>query len=225
MIWSGFVLGFLGSLHCVGMCGPIAVAAFGKSGRRQILPRLSYNMGRTVTYVLMGLSMGLIGQVVKLSGYQQIVSIITGAVILLLTIGYFSGITYRFTGLSQLLARIKRGLGKLMTKQESGDRFVMGIVNGFLPCGLVYMALAGALVTESLTDSILFMLFFGLGTIPAMFSISYVAPALSGVFNINRLIPYMFALVGIILILRGLSLGIPFISPDLNAGHSHMEHM
>ncbi len=222
MIWAGLVLGFLGSLHCIGMCGPIAIAAFGQSGKFTVAPRLFYNLGRTATYTLMGLVMSLIGKVISLSGFQQVASILAGSIILLIAVIYLLGIKTEYPSFMRLLSMIKRKMSGLLRSKGWFNNFSLGLINGFLPCGLVYLALAGAIVTESPTDAVWFMFLFGLGTIPAMFSITYVAPVISRVIDINRLIPYMFAIVGIILVLRGLGLGIPFISPDLNGSSGHM---
>ena len=227
MIWAGLLLGFVGSLHCVGMCGPIAIAAFGKSEYNQVTSRIVYNFGRTFTYTLMGLAMGLAGQVVKLSGIQQTVSIVLGLTIVLFTTFYFLGIKSKYVIIQRPLLWTQKQLSNLIRKKGLVNRFSLGVINGFLPCGLVYMALAGAIVTENIWDSVGFMFLFGLGTIPALFGITYIAPTISRVVNINKWIPYMFAIVGVILVLRGLGLGIPFISPDLSSETSqmHTDHM
>ena len=82
---SGLALGFLGSLHCIGMCGPIALAlpSQSKSKLSFYSGRLLYNLGRVITYSIMGLIIGLIGQKINLAGYQQIISVILGIAILI----------------------------------------------------------------------------------------------------------------------------------------------
>lgn len=85
-IWTALIIGFAGSLHCVGMCGPIVLALPTKINSKNltfILKRLLYNIGRVTTYFLIGLGAGYVGQSVKLWGFQQLLSILIGIVILL----------------------------------------------------------------------------------------------------------------------------------------------
>ena len=221
MIWAGLTLGFLGSLHCVGMCGPIAVAAF--RSRKAFWTRFWYNIGRTLTYMSMGLAMGLAGSMVRISGFQQLISIILGGLIFLMAILYIAGLGRNISSLASIGTGLRNKISKFI---KGGNTLLLGIANGFLPCGLVYLALAGALVAPSVGDTVLYMAAFGLGTIPAMWGISYVAPGLSRVLNLNVIVPYMFAVVGLLLVLRGMGLGIPYLSPDLGADSAlHQRHM
>jgi sulfite exporter TauE/SafE len=93
----------------------------------------------------------------------------------------------------------------------------LGMANGLLPCGMVYLAIAGALSATEFTNSVLFMSFFGFGTIPAMFILGFVGMKVNVLTrqNIRKLMPYVAVSMAVILILRGLNLGIPFISPVL----------
>ena len=221
-VFAGLALGFFGSLHCIGMCGPIALALPVQSKSRFSFysGRILYNLGRVITYSLMGFIIGLIGQRINLSRYQQIVSIALG-IIILLSILLPSSIKNYFIKLKLIQSvtkYIQSSIGTLFGRGNQSSLLSIGILNGFLPCGFVYMALAGALALGNVDKSILFMALFGLGTIPAMFTVSILTNLFGNNFRrkINRLIPIFAVLLAIIFILRGLNLGIPFISPKLD---------
>lgn len=221
IILSAFVIGLAGSFHCVGMCGPIALALpldF-KSRSQLTMSRVVYNLGRVVTYSLMGAVSGVIGQAFFVGGYQRILSIILGTIILLAILIPTKYIKRLFpqSAYDLFFARTKNIWNKFIKQPRHSSLFVVGFLNGFLPCGLVYFALAGAATTGSPLNGFLYMAMFGLGTFPIM-----VAVSLAGkLFNhriksaINRLLPVGAVLLGAILILRGLSLGIPLISPKM----------
>ncbi len=223
MVWGGLLLGLLGSLHCVGMCGPLAMALPdpGISTARFVLGRLLYNLGRAVTYALMGLIFGLIGYGLYFVGIQQIVSITIGALILLSAIPALAVITSRWQ--QPIATRLKRILSPLFQKTAASGFFLIGLLNGLLPCGFVYMGIAGAILAGSALHGALFMFLFGLGTFPLMMVMSvskrFLTPKFR--FHITRIMPYVAFVVGTLLILRGLNLGIPYVSPDLteHAGH------
>ena len=218
-IWGGFVIGFLGSFHCVGMCGPIALALpIGKGSNLQlVISRLLYNLGRVVTYTLFGAVFGLFGKGIAFAGLQRYVSILLGASILFyyLMPSRFKGklsITKPYLFVSNF---VKKSFTKLTKTGSAQSLFLFGIVNGFLPCGFVYVALAGAITTGDFVSGAAFMALFGLGTTPIMFATSLVGKFVSGGVRskINKLIPVFAIILAIIFILRGLSLGIPFLSP------------
>lgn len=218
-IWTGFLIGFLGSFHCVGMCGPIALALpFGNASNFQIIiGRLLYNIGRSLTYALFGAIFGLFGKGIQLAGLQKWISIILGVSILV----YYL-MPPRFRGKLSvtkpyILANnfVKKGFSKLTKNGSPMSLFIFGIVNGFLPCGFVYVALAGAITTGGALSGAFYMALFGLGTAPIMFATSMVGKFVTTNIKqkINKLIPVFAILLALIFILRGLSLGIPFISP------------
>ena len=221
ILWTSFVVGLLGSLHCIGMCGPITMAlpVFRNAPATLLTSRILYNVGRTLTYALMGALIGLLGQGFSLVGAQQWLSI--GAGILLILIVFIpSRISARFSILKpahHFTAFIKERFGKLLKRQTLHSTFLIGIINGFLPCGLVYVALAGALATGSVIGGIGYMTFFGLGTLPMMFIFSLAGQFISLEVRrkFTRLIPTFIVALGILFILRGMNLGIPFISPKL----------
>jgi uncharacterized protein len=220
-ILAGFIVGFLGSFHCIGMCGPIALALpTGASFNRQtIIRRFLYNLGRVFTYSLMGGLFGLLGERVKLFGFQQALSIIIGSVILaqLFFPGKLKGKLFSTKIYMIYNKNIKSKFILLLKKDTAYSFFAIGVLNGFLPCGFVYIALAGAVSLGSALDGALFMACFGLGTAPVMF-----AATLAGNFinlslrkKIMRLMPVFVFIFAAIFILRGLNLGIPYLSPKL----------
>lgn len=220
-VLSGLALGFLGSMHCIGMCGPIALAlpSQSKSKFSFYLGRILYNLGRVVTYTFMGLILGLVGQKINLAGYQQILSISLGAIILIIVLlpSRFKNL-FRSIGFVKMITKaLQSSIGVLFRKGSKTSLFAIGILNGFLPCGFVYVALAGAVAMGNVESSILFMALFGLGTIPAMFSASIVTNLFGQNFRkkINRAVPVFAAVLAVIFILRGLNLGIPYLSPKL----------
>ena len=225
ILLAGLLLGVMGSLHCVGMCGPIVITAYSDSGRSFFANRLVYNSGRVVTYTLFGAIVGLIGELVELSGIQQIISIIAGTFIILLAILYMIGLKQSYPKLNVIITWIKHRMGTMLKRRGLLNDFTLGLINGFLPCGLVYLALAGAILTSGVLESTLYMLAFGIGTIPALFLVSYMAPALGRFININRFIPIMFAIMGALLIIRGLGLGIPYLSPEFGTEGGHIHNM
>lgn len=220
ILWTSFIVGLLGSLHCIGMCGPITLALpVFRNAPTLLTSRILYNVGRTLTYALMGALIGLLGQGFSLVGAQQWLSI--GAGILLILIVFIpSRISARLSILKpahHFTAFIKERFGKLLKRQTLRSTFLIGIINGFLPCGLVYVALAGALATGSVIGGIGYMTFFGLGTLPLMFIFSLAGQFISLEVRrkFTRLIPTFIVALGILFILRGMNLGIPYISPKL----------
>ena len=217
-----FTIGIVGSFHCVGMCGPLALSL--PLRNNSFIAKLSgafiYNAGRIVTYSVFGLIFGLIGQTAALFGFQQWLSIGTGALILLFII---MPKKYKMQGVASNYAtgfftKLRLQLGLLFTQKNHSSLFVIGLLNGLLPCGLVYMAVAGAIAAGDVGKSVLFMAAFGLGTLPIMWSIAffgnYVGQPLRQ--KIRRVYPYMMAMMACLLILRGMGLGIPYISPEMN---------
>jgi sulfite exporter TauE/SafE len=221
MIWTGFFIGLFGSFHCIGMCGPIAMALPGsnQSHFHIIINRVIYNFGRIITYSLLGAIMGIIGRQVSLAGFQQILSLIIGILILayVLIPSSIGNRIAQLSGIHQIITKVQHTIGKLFKLNNQLSMVTIGILNGFLPCGLVYAGLAGSLVTGSVSGGFFYMILFGLGTMPLMLLTSLI-PHFAGFKlrkRINRFIPYAAGVLGLLFILRGLSLGIPFISPVL----------
>ena len=221
-IWiTALVLGLAGSLHCLGMCGPL-VAALPQDQKTRtafITGRVLYQFGRIAMYTLLGAVFGLLGQSIALAGFQQSLSILCGIVLIAAVFG--RALLKGKTGwLYKSVAVIKRPFRYLLAKRTLPAFTLMGFLNGLLPCGLVYFALAAALATGSTRNGMIYMALFGLGTLPAMLGASLTAGRLLPLLpaRVHQLVPLALLMVGTLLILRGLALGIPYISPDLSAG-------
>ena len=225
MLWpfiiGGLSLGAVSSLHCVGMCGPLAMAlpVHHLSKTQKFISLFLYQLGRMITYSSLGLIFGLAGRRIYLAGFQQWFSILMGILILVLTILYW---VYKNplqpVFIKKVYGRLQSAMINILRSPKNGSSFLlMGIANGLLPCGMVYVAIAGALTTAEVSHSIIFMAMFGAGTLPAMMMISYFGQLISMPVrqNMRKILPYFMTLMAIILILRGLNLGIPFISPEL----------
>mgnify|MGYP002631782212 CR=1 FL=1 len=230
-IWTGFLIGFLGSFHCVGMCGPIALALpIGSNSNTQlVIGRILYNLGRSFTYALFGALFGLFGKGIELAGLQMYASIALGVSILLYYVipSKYKGklvLTKPFLVVNNF---VKRGFTRLTKTGSPQALFIFGIINGFLPCGFVYVALAAAITTGGGLSGALYMFLFGLGTAPIMFATSLVGKFLSVKLKqrMNKLIPVFAILLAVIFILRGLSLGIPFLSPPEKMLEPHKQMM
>lgn len=221
MFWMGLALGVAGSAHCIGMCGPLALALpTGDAGPLRRAGYLAaYSAGRVATYATLGAGFGVLGLGIRLAGMQQLLSIAVGISLILAVV------------LPQLLVRFKRSkpwpwegaVHKALRRwmgRPSTPRFVgVGLVNGLLPCGLVYTALAGASVSGSVASGMTFMAGFGFGTVPALFAVAWLAKGASSNFRtgLRRVLPVLTLIVGLLFVLRGLGLGIPMISPPTGA--------
>jgi len=220
MLWTAFLLGLAGSLHCAGMCGPLAVAIGGsdRTSSSPLLRGLAYNFGRIFTYALMGIVFGLVGRSLALFGIQRWVSIAIG-------VGMLAGLitTHRFmTGVPMIsiAGRLKSVLGRVLKNPSYGSSGLLGMVNGLLPCGLVYTAGAAAVASGTWLTGIQYMLLFGLGTFPLMLGLSAFGKSLPFAVRLRfqRVTPFLLAAVAVLLVLRGLELGIPYMSPALASG-------
>ncbi len=222
-------IGLLGSLHCVGMCGPLALAlpiGTGSTGAF-VAGRTLYNFGRVATYAFMGLLAGLIGQKIVFYGFQQTVSIAAGA--LMIGAYAFPALIGRYLAklsfLDALATRVQSAFASLLVRRSMLTMFLIGIVNGLLPCGLVYVALAGSALTGDPVRGAVFAAVFGLGTFPMMFVISILGRRISPPVRqrIARLVPVFMIALGALFILRGMNLGIPMVSPKVEGGAMQMK--
>lgn len=221
MLFTAFILGLTSSLHCVGMCGPIALAMPGR-GRSMVhvLPgRLLYHVGRLTTYVMLGAIVGTLGEGFSLMGYQQGLSIALGVMLLVLALGTAS-VESKFLSIPLVnrgMGQLKRSMGRILKQGSAPSLFNLGILNGLLPCGFVYLGLAGAVASGDIWRSMAYMALFGLGTWPAMVTLSLAGPFISDrLRQVAR--PIMLGVTlafATLLILRGLDLGIPYLSPSM----------
>lgn len=218
MLASAVIFGLLGSFHCIGMCGPIAfmLPVDRKNSVKSFFQIISYHLGRLFTYSIIGLLFGFLGKGFYFFGFQQQLSIIVGLLMILMII--FPSLLQKLSlskKISTVVLKIKNSLGKELKKKGNDTFFTIGFLNGFLPCGLVYMAIFGAITTSNAFTGSLYMFLFGLGTIPLMTAFVYLGNFAKGSFrkNIQKVIPAMVVFIGALFILRGLGLGIPYISP------------
>lgn len=227
-ILTGLSIGALGSFHCVGMCGPIALAlpVGGKSPLEKAISVLLYNLGRASSYAFMGLIFGLLGSTFSVFGLQQWLSVVAGVVILLLLAFNHISLVQR-TPFGTLNIWVKQRLGQMLQSEKQPLTYLsLGLLNGWLPCGLVYVAIASSLATGSYWGGALLMFAFGLGTIPVMASLMVFGKLISLKVRagINKAVPYFIAGMAVLLILRGLNLGIPYLSPSYNAEEDCVEN-
>jgi len=216
---TAFLLGFTYSPHCAGMCGPIALAfPINKSSAfRKMGIILLYNSGRIITYGILGLVFGFFGRGIQLAGFQQIVSIALGVIII--AVAVFPVLLKPGSYLSHLLKKytdtISMAFVRHLGTANVFSYIIIGLLNGLLPCGLVYLALAASLMAGNIIDSALYMVFFGIGTIPVLSIIIFFKASLQFIIQkkLRKIIPWLTILIGILFILRGLNLGIKYISP------------
>ena len=221
MLLPAFLLGLISSFHCVGMCGPLAIAVPVQhlSPNAKRLAIVLYHLGRILTYTLLGLLFGILGRHLFIGGFQQKASLVLGSIILLVVI--YQRLTkkrYNPPFVQYFTERLQEVMRMLWGQHSSFSSFLLGMTNGLLPCGMVYFALAGALSNDTITGSIYFMGLFGVGTLPLMLSVHFLGTGyltLSFRSKARRLVPVFIGFMGVLLILRGLNLGIPFISPYL----------
>lgn len=219
--YTAITLGFLGSFHCIGMCGPIALALpvhhFGILKKHTGI--LLYQLGRLFTYSTLGLLFGLMGQAFFPAGFQQGLSVGMGVLILLAMLaGRLNRLPVpHLAALHRLIARLKAGLLHLFRKKGLGFLFLTGLLNGLLPCGLVYIGIAGAAATGNYVRGTLFMLGFGLGTLPAMYAVAILGQFVNSHARsqVRKALPVIITSMALLLILRGLNLGIPYLSPAM----------
>ena len=219
MLWSAVILGVLGSFHCVGMCGPIAfmLPVDRENSAKKVFQIFTYHFGRILAYSIIGLFFGLVGKSLYIFGLQQQLSIGIGVlmiVVVLMPTKIFN--KYNFSKpIYKLISKVKRALGQAFKKKTADTFLTIGFLNGFLPCGLVYMAVFASLAMESTLKGSLYMALFGMGTIPLMTSAIYLGKFLNTKVKqrIQKAIPIFVVVIGVLFILRGMGLGIPYISP------------
>ena len=224
MLWpvliSGFTLGAAGSLHCVGMCGPLSMAlpVHHLTPLQKFLSLFLYQCGRIITYAAMGLLFGLAGRRIYITGYQQWFSIGMGALVLASALVYFiRRRSFHLLLPGRLYGMVQSVIVRLLKSSTGPAGFVaLGMANGLLPCGMVYIALATTLSLPGVSESVGFMAMFGAGTLPAMMLVAYASQVIrmEARMMLRKATPFFVMTMGLLLILRGLNLGIPFISPE-----------
>jgi sulfite exporter TauE/SafE len=218
--WSALILGIVSNLHCFAMCGPIAMSVpiNRKSEFTILTSSFFYHTGRITTYILLGFLVGMIGFGIHLVGILQSLSIVSGIGIIFYA--------WRYQLLGENADKIfktalpynlnSRLMGKVAKSNSSFKPLLLGMLNGMLPCGMVYTALITSLLSGNLISGSLSMLFFGLGTYPTMIILMYVTQKTATRFKskINRFLPVILSIVGLLILLRGMNLNIPYLSPQ-----------
>jgi uncharacterized protein len=223
IIILAITIGLTSSLHCVGMCGPIALS-LGLNAQSKIkfsIKNLTYQLGRITTYSILGAVLGIIGESFSFAGLQSYLSIAIGVLMIIMVMipqFYENGAT-SLKPVNKIMLKVKMLLGKYLVKKDTQSLYIVGLLNGLLPCGTVYATLTAAIAMGSVFKSAAFMFFFGLGTLPLMF-----ATVLFGNFlsvkqrqTILKVLPIITIILGVLFILRGLELNIPYISPSPDA--------
>lgn len=216
-----FLVGFLGGFgHCIGMCGGIVLTYTLKieendppirpSYWQTIKPQLLYNLGRITTYTLLGQIFGLIGStlglILAIRDIQGLLQLFAGSVMILMGIELAGWIPALSSDSFPGVAAFKKLTLTLFNRVNRKNIFILGLILGLLPCGLVYAAGAKAAASQSMIGGMLTMLLFGLGTFPAMFITGLTAHLISNQLRryFYRIAALMVILLGIIALLRGL---------------------
>ncbi len=220
MLYTAFIFGLISSFHCIGMCGPIALMlpVDRTNPAKKTTQIITYHLGRLSAYASIGLVFGLVGKGFFLAGIQQKLSLFIGvAMITVILVPERIFANYNFSkSVFKLISKIKSTLGSQFKNKSYKSLFTIGLLNGFLPCGMVYVALFGAIAMQSESLGVLYMILFGLGTVPMMSAVVYLNSFLTiSIRNkIQKAIPYIGVIIGVLFILRGLGLGIPYVSPS-----------
>ena len=220
MLYSAFIFGLISSFHCVGMCGPIAMMlpVDRNNEAKKVTQIITYHIGKLTAYGILGLVFGLLGRSFYLAGMQQQLSIIVGVLMIVVALvpeKIFA--KYNFSKpIYKVITKVKSNLGQQFKNKSYKSLFTIGLLNGFLPCGMVYVAIFGAIAMQSVSLGVLYMILFGIGTIPMLTAVIYVSNLLSFSFRgtLQKMIPVVAVVIGMLFILRGLGLDIPYLSPS-----------
>ncbi len=220
MLYSAFIFGLISSFHCVGMCGPIAMMlpVDRNNEAKKVTQIITYHIGKLTAYGILGLIFGLLGRSFYLAGMQQQLSIIVGVLMIVVALvpeKIFA--KYNFSKpVYKIISKVKSSLGQQFKNKSYKSLFTIGLLNGFLPCGMVYVAIFGAIAMQSVSLGVLYMLLFGIGTIPMLTAVIYISNVLSFSFRgtLQKIIPVVAVVIGMLFIIRGLGLDIPYLSPS-----------
>lgn len=221
LLVSAFFIGLTSNLHCLGMCGPIStIIPVNRKNNWTILAGLSeYNLGRILTYSILGATSGIIGFTIQTYQTLQILSIGAGIILII----YAWNKRYNFIRVNnptqKMTSRIvQKYMGLILNSKSNFKLFLFGMVNGILPCGMVYIALINATIIGDPWFSAIAMFVFGIGTLPVMLIANFFIKKMNWKSNPkwNKIIPYLISVLGLLIILRGLNLGIPYLSPKID---------
>lgn len=220
MLYSAFIFGLISSFHCIGMCGPIAMMlpVDRNNEAKKVTQIITYHIGKLTAYGILGLVFGLLGKSFYLAGMQQQLSIIVGILMIVVALvpeKVFA--KYNFSKpVYKIISKVKSSLGQQFKNKSYKSLFTIGLLNGFLPCGMVYVAIFGTIAMQSVSLGVLYMLLFGIGTIPMLTAVIYISNVLSFSFRgtLQKIIPVVAVVIGMLFIIRGLGLDIPYLSPS-----------
>ncbi len=219
ILLSALGLGFMTGFHCIGMCGPIALSLglTKKQAANFYFQNLTYQFGRIFTYSILGAILGIVGEGFEFAGFQRTLTIAVGIMLIIMALFSFGGVDFasRIPIVNQFLLKVKLNLSKFLQKSDYKSRFLTGTLNGLLPCGMVYMALTASIATGGIWQGATYMALFGLGTLPFMFAVVLVGNLMTSSLRLKvmKIVPIMMIILGGLFILRGLELGIPYLSP------------
>lgn len=219
LLIAAFLLGIGGSLHCLGMCGPLIMAVPFPSGKGGLkwLSTLVYYLAKCLAYGSMGIFMGMFGKGISLINWQQGLSVVAGIIILVMA--FIPAVLRKFKGTFLFQKEFNNLFVRLQQHPRLHYYFLLGFLNGFLPCGLVFTALTAAAVTAGPLPGFLFMVLFGLGTTPALATLSLFKTRIGLRFRpqLKKTALFISVFLGLLLIIRGMNLGITYISPEAAA--------
>jgi sulfite exporter TauE/SafE len=203
MIWTAFIVGLAGSVHCVAMCSPLAFAAT-RLSPKVMANRTLYNMGRILTYGALGAAVGALGALANLTRYEFVLG---GALGLLLVLLGLTGtslvrIPILLPALYRLTTWLKRVFVTQVKNRSNLAMFSMGVINGLLPCGLTYFALTYCIILPNAQDGFIFMTFFGAGTLPAMIGVPLLAGRIARGLSFRRITSVTMIVLGVLLLAR-----------------------
>ena len=208
-------MGLMSSFHCVGMCGPIALALPIQRGNswQKFSGLFIYNGGRALTYAALGAAIGTVGSSLAWLGYIRYLSVFAGILILVFVFcptkldRYFHPPKFW----QQAVNHLKKGMSHMLHSRKMSGWLMLGMLNGLLPCGLVYLALISSVATGSVARGSTFMFLFGIGTLPMMMIIGFlknrITPSLRN--QMRKLTPIMLAIAGIWMVGRGILIEYP----------------
>ncbi len=204
MWWTALIMGFAGSLHCAGMCSPLAMAV--TSQKPFLLSKLIYNTGRIFTYGILGGIAASFGSLFMITPYQGVISFVIGAVFLLIGMGAISGFRIPFvtTALAHFTGRLKNLFHFWLNKKNNLAVLIMGMLNGLLPCGLTYLAMTYCFIMPAMMEGFWFMILFGAGTWPVMIGFTWLLSIGFGKIKMNyqRITTIVFITIGVWLLAR-----------------------
>lgn len=228
LIIIAFGLGLVSNLHCLGMCGPIALALpLDRSSTINKVKGVSaYSVGRSLGYASLGTVIGIVGMSADLLGVLQWLSIGSGLLIILFA--WRSHFT--FVGKqSWLSSKVQEFMKAFLRRGDKKNTFSLGgfgLVNALLPCGMVYVALLSAMNFGGIANAMIFMFVFGLGTLPGFIVLALANVIKRPFFSKKIVVAILVSIVGLAMVVRGMNLGIPYISPkiELAASENRMEN-